>query len=107
MLASFLLSLREGLEAALIIGIVLGVLLKIKRTDLNIVAWRGVGLAVLLSFLTAIALNFIGMEFEGKGEEIFNGMMLEQYGKVMAQRGGIGLANNIRAEMIRLQEGKK
>ena len=43
MLASFLLSLREGLEAALIIGIVLGVLLKIKRTELNGVVWRGVG----------------------------------------------------------------
>ena len=76
MLASFLLSLREGLEAALIIGIVLGVLLKIKRTDLNGVVWRGVGLAVLLSFLAAIALNLLGMEFEGKGEEIFEGVAM-------------------------------
>jgi high-affinity iron transporter len=76
MLASFLLSLREGLEAALIIGIVLGVLLKIKRTDLNIVVWRGVGLAVLLSFLAAIGLNLLGMEFEGKGEEIFEGVAM-------------------------------
>ncbi len=76
MLASFLLSLREGLEAALIIGIVLGVLLKIKRTDLNNVVWRGVGLAVLLSFLAAIALNLLGMEFEGKGEEIFEGVAM-------------------------------
>jgi high-affinity iron transporter len=50
MLASYLLSLREGLEAALIIGIVLGVLLKIKRAELNGVVWRGVGLAVLLIF---------------------------------------------------------
>jgi len=76
MLASFLLSLREGLEAALIIGIVLGVLFKIKRTDLNNVVWRGVGLAVLLSFLAAIALNLLGMEFEGKGEEIFEGVAM-------------------------------
>jgi high-affinity iron transporter len=76
MLASFLLSLREGLEAALIIGIVLGVLVKLKRTDLNAVVWRGVGLAALLSLLAAIALNLLGMEFEGKGEEIFEGVAM-------------------------------
>ena len=76
MLASFLLSLREGLEAALIIGIVLGVLAKLKRTDLNGVVWRGVGLAALLSLLAAIALNLLGMEFEGKGEEIFEGVAM-------------------------------
>lgn len=76
MLASFLLSLREGLEAALIIGIVLGVLLKIKRIDLNGVVWRGVGLAVFLSILAAILLNLLGMEFEGKGEEIFEGVAM-------------------------------
>jgi high-affinity iron transporter len=76
MLASFLLSLREGLEAALIIGIVLGVLFKIKRTDLNGVVWHGVGLAVLLSILAAVLLNMLGMEFEGKGEEIFEGVVM-------------------------------
>ncbi len=76
MLASFLLSLREGLEAALIIGIVLGVLVKLKRTDLNVVVWRGAGLAALLSLLAAIALNLLGMEFEGKGEEIFEGIAM-------------------------------
>ena len=76
MLASFLLSLREGLEAALIIGIVLSVLVKLKRTDLSSVVWRGVGLAALLSLLAAIALNLLGMEFEGKGEEIFEGIAM-------------------------------
>ena len=76
MLASFLLSLCEGLEAALITGIVLGILLKIKRTDLNGVVWHGVGVAVLLSLLAAIALNLLGMEFEGKGEEVFEGVAM-------------------------------
>jgi len=76
MFSSFLLSLREGLEAALIIGIVLGVLVKLKRTDLNGVVWRGAGLATLLSLLAAIALNLLGMEFEGKGEEIFEGVAM-------------------------------
>ena len=76
MLASFLLSLREGLEAALIIGIVLGVLVKLKRTDMNGVVWRGVGLAALLSLVAALALNLLGMEFEGKGEEIFEGIAM-------------------------------
>ena len=73
MIASFLLSLREGLEAALIIGIVLGVLFKLKRSDLNITVWQGVGLAILSSAVAAIALNLLGMEFEGQGEQIFEG----------------------------------
>jgi high-affinity iron transporter len=73
MVASYLLSLREGLEAALVIGIVLGVLLKLKRTDLNKSVWTGVGVAVLLSIAVAVALNVLDMEFEGTGEQIFEG----------------------------------
>lgn len=40
----------------------------------------------------------------GKGEEIFQGFLLQEYGKLMAETGGIGLAGHIKAEMIRLQE---
>ena len=40
----------------------------------------------------------------GKGEEVFQGMMLEQYGKTMADSGGIGIAKYVKAEMIRIQE---
>jgi len=77
MLASFLLSLREGLEAALIIGIVLGVLLKIKRTDLNIVVWCGVGVAASIeSTCCNTHSSLLGMEFEGKGEEVFEGVAM-------------------------------
>jgi len=76
MLVSFLLSLREGLEAALIIGIVLGVLLKLERTDLNVKVWQGVGVAAVLSAAAAVALNLLGLEFEGKGEQIFEGVAM-------------------------------
>jgi len=76
MLASLLLSLREGLEAALIIGIVLGVLLRFKRDDLNKQVWMGTGVAVLASLLVAIILNMLGMEFEGLTEQIFEGVAM-------------------------------
>ena len=73
MLPSFLLALREGLEAALIIGIVLGALRKINRQHLYPVVWSGAGLAALVSIAAALVLNYLGAEFEGKAEEIFEG----------------------------------
>jgi high-affinity iron transporter len=76
MLPSFLLSLREGIEAALIIGIIIGVLTKINHPELKPVVWRGVILAVLLSFVFGIGLNAIGMEFTGKLEEVFEGFAM-------------------------------
>ena len=76
MLPSFLLSLREGLEAALIIGIVFGVLTRLDRQDLKPVVWWGVIAAVLASVLVGIGLNLLGMSFEGKAEEIFEGLAL-------------------------------
>lgn len=40
----------------------------------------------------------------GKGEEIFRGMLLNEYGKVMAKTGSIGVADAVKREMIKLQE---
>lgn len=73
MAASFLLSLREGLEAALIIGIVFGALHKMMRPELRCAVWRGAGVAVLISLLAAFVLYWIGAEFEGPAEQIFEG----------------------------------
>lgn len=39
----------------------------------------------------------------GKGEEVFRGFMLQEYGKLMADRGGIGIADAVKQELIRLQ----
>jgi high-affinity iron transporter len=76
MLASFLLSLREGLEAALIIGIVFGSLQHMRRTELKGVVWLGVLSAVLLSLVGAVALNLAGAEFDGRAEELFEGVAM-------------------------------
>jgi len=76
MLASFLITLREGLEAALIVGIVLSVLRKLGQTDKNRPVWLGVGAAVLISVAAGWLLNLLGVAFEGRGEQIFEGMAM-------------------------------
>lgn len=73
MLSSYLLSLREGLEAALIIGIVLGALRKIRRTDLVPALWYGTISATLVSLLVAVLLTLFGLSLESPAEQIYEG----------------------------------
>ena len=40
----------------------------------------------------------------GAGEEAFKGMMTEEYGKVLAKAGGIGLADHVKQQLLQLQE---
>jgi high-affinity iron transporter len=76
MLAAALLALREGLEAALILGIVLSVLRRVGRTDRAKVVWLGAGSAALVSLGAGIALYALGIGFEGKAEAIFEGLAM-------------------------------
>ena len=76
MLPSYLLSLREGLEAALIIGIVLGALQKIRRTDLAPMLWYGALAAIGISILTAVLLTVLGLSLEGATEQIYEGVTM-------------------------------
>jgi high-affinity iron transporter len=76
MLPSFLLSLREGLEAALIISIVLGVLRKLNRQDLSSTVWAGVASAIVVSLAAGVGLYAIGVELEGQAEMIFEGLTM-------------------------------
>nr|WP_145206631.1 rod-binding protein [Sphingobium sp. B2] len=41
----------------------------------------------------------------GHGEEMFRGILAEKLGREFAARGGIGLSDAVRAQIIRLQEG--
>jgi high-affinity iron transporter len=76
MLPTYLLSLREGLEAALIIGIVLGALSKIRRNDLSPAVWLGTLSAVGISILTAVVLTSFGMSLEDPAEAVFEGITM-------------------------------
>lgn len=40
----------------------------------------------------------------GAGEKAFKGMMVQEYGKIMAEQGGVGLAEHVKTELIKLQE---
>ena len=76
MLPTYLLSLREGLEAALIIGIVLGAVSKIRRNDLAPAVWLGTLSAVAISILTAVLLTSFGTSLEERAEQIFEGVTM-------------------------------
>ncbi|MFH2038977.1 MAG: FTR1 family protein [Chloroflexota bacterium] len=76
MLAGFLLSLREGLEAALVIGIVLAALRKTERPGLMPVIWQGLGTAVAASLVAGLLLDWLGAEFDGWAEQIFEGITM-------------------------------
>lgn len=40
----------------------------------------------------------------GKGEEMFRGLMLGEYGKLMARTGQLGVADMVRHQMLQIQE---
>ncbi len=45
-----------------------------------------------------------GMFGGGQAEEVFNSMLIDQYGRLIAERGGIGLADRVLQEMLKSQE---
>jgi high-affinity iron transporter len=73
--AAFLMT-REGLEASLIVGIVLGYLAKTENRRYFRLIWLGTAAAVVVSILTGAALFFTIGELEGRSEQIFEGLAM-------------------------------
>lgn len=40
----------------------------------------------------------------GKGEEVFRGLLTQEMGKSIAKQGGFGLADHVKAELLKIQE---
>lgn len=73
--AAFIIALREGIEAALIVSILLAYLTQLGRRDRVHLVWWGTGLAVAVSAIAGTAIFLLGAEFEGTAEQLFEGLV--------------------------------
>lgn len=71
MIAGTLITIREGLEAFLIVGILIGYLTKVGRPQFKIHVWIGSAAAIILSALLAILFQFLAFQFEGATASLF------------------------------------
>ena len=75
MLVPFLIMLREGIEAALIVGIIASYLKQTGRGEWMPAVWVGVFLAIALALLVGGGLELVSAEFPQKQQELFEGVI--------------------------------
>ncbi|MGH2453802.1 MAG: iron uptake transporter permease EfeU [bacterium] len=73
MAPSFLITLREGLEAALIVGIILAYLARTGNQEKAGAVWWGVALSALVSLVAGAAIFLTAGGIRGRAEELFEG----------------------------------
>lgn len=73
MIGSFMITLREGLEVTLIIGIILAYLAKTGNRKGFKPVWFGVSLAVAFSLIVGVFLFLLAGELSGRVAELFGG----------------------------------
>lgn len=76
MLFSFLVTLREGLEAALIVAIILGSLARTGRRGKTWPLWVGVAAAAAATLSAAVGLQLLAVELPGRVQEAVEGVAM-------------------------------
>lgn len=76
MIASLVITFRETLEVALIVGIVFSYLRKTRQTLFNNVVYLGIGLGIVASIIGAWLFEILAGGFSGRAEQIFEGITM-------------------------------
>jgi high-affinity iron transporter len=102
---SFLITLREGLEIALVIAILAAYLVKSGRASMLRPMWTGVGIAAGVCIASGIAFHLLVGNFEGKSEQFIEGALAASAAAVLTwmifwmRKNARGLSTELRAKL--------
>jgi high-affinity iron transporter len=102
---SFLITLREGLEIALVIAILAAYLVKSGRASMLRPMWTGVGIAAGVCITSGIAFHLLVGNFEGKSEQFIEGALAASAAAVLTwmifwmRKNARGLSTELRAKL--------